>query len=221
MSRTQVLYFLVVFLIVAGSLIAPVGGIISPLVQGETQQAITDTNGPVFDVPFGNLSIDLPPETGPMNISLKLRVEVTDPDGVDTVIGSYRLDEETEWHNKTHSYTPRETHPNLYSAFVMNYTLGPGNWGVRWYFKFYANDTVGSWNSSAVYVHSIWGGGMSSPTQCIFLNPLFWIAVIATVFVVAVVVRRFLKNRTFGQDSSKSPALEDTMHAEHEAPLLP
>jgi len=180
---------------VAGLLLSPMDrSILLPVLEGP-QQAIADTNGPEFDVPFGNLSIDLPPESGPMNISLKLRGEVTDPDGVDTVIGSYRLDEEIEWHNKTLSYTPTETYPNLYSSFVMNYSLGPGNWGVKWYFKFYANDTLGNWNSSSVYFHSISGGGMASPTQCIFLNPLFWMVLVPLLFLITILTRKLLKNR--------------------------
>ncbi len=186
---------MVLSLLVAGFLLVPGKVSISLPVIGEAQQSIADTNGPEFDVPFGNLSVDYPPESGPVNISLTLRVEVTDPDDVDTVIGSYRLDEETEWLNKTLSYTPREEYPNLYSTFVMNYTLGPGNWGVVFYFKFYANDTLDNWNSSSVYFYSFSGGGMPSPIQSILLNPLFWMTLVPVVLVIAIVVRRILKNR--------------------------
>lgn len=181
--------------IVAAFFLVPAGVSTSLSVLEESQQSISDTNGPEFDVPFGNLSIDFHPESGPVNISLMLRVEVTAPSGVDTVIGSYRLDDENEWHNKTLSYTPREGYPDLYSAFVMNRTLCSGDWGGKWYFKFYANDTLGNWNNSSVWFESFFGGGMPSPASSIFLNPLFWIAVVATVLVIAILVRRFLKNR--------------------------
>jgi hypothetical protein len=115
---------------------------------------MADSNGPTFAVLLGNTSVTLPPGAYPRNYTLSLQVEVTDPDGVDTVIGSYRLGSETVWHNMTLSYTPTTDHPDLYSAFVMNYTLGPDHSSVMWYFRFYANDSLGNWSSSGVWFRS-------------------------------------------------------------------
>ncbi len=155
-----------------------------------------NTAGPEFEVPLGNVSFDLLPNREYTDFPLSLEVEVTDPDGVDTVIGSYRLDSETVWHNTTLSYTPTANHSDLYSAFVMNYTLGPGHWGVKWYFKFYANDSLGNWNSSGVWFQSVFGGESTWLRILDLLrNPYFLIAVASVAVFVIVLIMKHLGTR--------------------------
>jgi hypothetical protein len=130
-----------------------------------------------------------------VNFTLSLEVEVTDPDGVDAVIGSHRLDSEAAWHNTTLAYTPMTDHPDLYSASVMNYTLGPEHWNVTWYFKFYANDSLGNWATSEVYFQSISGGWLTSssstdlPAIPYILIARIAVAVVVTIFVVILIVK--------------------------------
>jgi hypothetical protein len=94
----------------------------------------------------------------------------------------------------TLAYTPTTDHPDLYSAFAMNYTLGPGHWGVMWYFKFYANDSMGNWASSGVWVQSI-SGGESTWLRILGLltNPYFLMAAAAVAVFVTVLIVRHLR----------------------------
>lgn len=119
------------------------------------------SEGPEFNVINGNESGTLAPAES-YNLTFTLITEVTDPDGVDTVIGSYNRDNKSVWQNISMYYSPTERHPNLYKSIPLNYTLGPGNWGVIWWFKFYANDSNGNWSSSGVWFNSIHGGASTS-----------------------------------------------------------
>jgi hypothetical protein len=132
----------------------PVRGDVPLILRQNDSHIIADSTGPTFAVIDGNTSTTFPPGADPVNFTLGLEVEVTDPDGVDMVIGSHRLDSEAAWHNTTLAYTPTTDHPDLYSAFVMNNTLGPEHWNMMWYFKFYANDSLGNWASTGVWYRS-------------------------------------------------------------------
>ena len=59
-----------------------------------------DLEGPVFQFEMPEFA-DLVPGTGAVNLSLNLAVSVSDPDGVDTVIGSYKNRSESTWRNVT------------------------------------------------------------------------------------------------------------------------
>ena len=114
------------------------------------------SDGPSFNVTMGNLSYDLIRTPGPMEIRIGIEVEVIDSDGVDTVIGSWANaqewdNEELTWNNVTMSYSPREMYSDLYAAWILNYTWEVDDWGSIWYYKAYANDTLGHWSTSGVW----------------------------------------------------------------------
>jgi hypothetical protein len=109
---------------------------------------LSDTTGPEF-LDVGNRSGDYFPSTDPVNATLDLLVLVRDPDGIDTVIGSYKNRSESIWKNVTMEvYGDLGNNTVLYSAKPLNFTLDKEHRLEVWYVKYYANDTLGNWNVS-------------------------------------------------------------------------
>lgn len=93
---------------------------------------------------------DLVPSSAPVEITLDLSVVVRDEDGIDTVIGSYRKDNDTIWTNVTMSFSHELREQRYrYSAEPLNFTLDADNRIMVWDVVYYASDTLGNWNKSA------------------------------------------------------------------------
>ncbi len=159
MSRTRVLVTtgLVLILLFSFGCTFLNTDIVEHEVDAETYAVSSDS--PSFNYPDGNTSHDYIRTLDPPIIQIKIRVEVLDPDGVDSVIGSWAnahdsYDHEFSWVNVTMSHAPIEVYPDLYTAWVLNYTYGVDDWGHFWYFKAYANDTLGHWSVSEVWYSS-------------------------------------------------------------------
>jgi hypothetical protein len=104
---------------------------------------------PQFDE-VGHMFHDSVPSSVPLEFTLGLSVVVRDEDGIDTVIGSYKKDNDTIWTNTTMSFyaeLPEQRH--LYSARPLNFTLDADNRNMVWDLVYYASDTLGNWNKSA------------------------------------------------------------------------
>ncbi len=111
----------------------------------------TQSNGstpPQFDE-VGHMFADLIPSSVPVELTLRLSVVVRDEDGIDTVIGSYKQDNDTIWTNITMSvYAELSEQRYLYSARPLNFTLDADNRHMVWDVVYYASDTLGNWNKS-------------------------------------------------------------------------
>jgi hypothetical protein len=103
---------------------------------------------PQFDE-VGHMFADLIPSSVPVELTLRLSVVVRDEDGIDTVIGSYKKDNDTIWTNITMSFS-RELREQRYrySAEPLNFTLDADNRHMVWDVVYYASDTLGNWNKS-------------------------------------------------------------------------
>ncbi|MHA2140179.1 MAG: hypothetical protein ACXADC_05870 [Candidatus Thorarchaeota archaeon] len=126
------------------------------------------SEGPSIILYTGNLSVDLFPSPVPVELLFELLVDVVDPDGVDTVIGSWASaddwdDVDLSWENVTMAHSPEEDLPDKYEAKVLNFTLGPEDWFTIMYFKFYANDSLGNWSATGVWYTSYFGGSLGPP----------------------------------------------------------
>jgi len=127
-----------------------------------------DLEGPVFQFEMPEFA-DLVPGTGAVNLSLNLAVSVSDPDGVDTVIGGYKNRSESTWRNVTLHHDPDAYWPDLYLGHATNYTLDEHGW-VIWDIRFYANDSLGNWNASDITFFSVARSGLPPSTS--FINGL-------------------------------------------------
>ncbi len=124
-----------------------------------------DLEGPAFQFAMPEFA-DLVPGTGVVNLSLNLAVSVSDPDGVDTVIGSYKNRSKSTWRNVTLRNDPDAYYHDLYIGHAINYTLDVHG-GVIWDIRFYANDSLGNWNASDITFFSIWRSGLPLNTTVI------------------------------------------------------
>lgn len=116
---------------------------------------ICDTSGPDFDLSLLPDFVDLIPGSEPVIFSLELRVGVSDPDNVDTVIGSYSNSSEN-WVNVTLNYDESSSNPNDYAAQSLNYTIPGGTTSLTiWNIKYFANDSLGNWNVSQITTMSV------------------------------------------------------------------
>lgn len=115
---------------------------------------ISDNSGPDFDLTLLPDFVDLIPGSTPIIFSLELRVGVSDPDNVDTVIGSYSNSSEN-WVNITLNYDESTTNPSDYAAQALNYTIPGGTSLTIWNLKFSANDSLGNWNVSQIKTMSV------------------------------------------------------------------
>lgn len=115
---------------------------------------VSDNSGPDFDLSLLPDFVDLIPSSEPVIFSLELRVGVSDPDHVDTVIGSYSNNSEN-WVNITLNYDESTSYPDDYAAQALNYTV-PGGYSVTiWNMRFFANDSLGNWNVSQLKTVSV------------------------------------------------------------------
>ncbi len=120
-----------------------------------------DLEGPAFQFAMPEFA-DLVPSTGVMNLSLNLAVRVSDPDGVDTVIGGYKNSSESTWRNVTLHHDSDA----YWLGHATNYTLDEYGW-VIWDIRFYANDSLGNWNASAITFFSVARSGLPANTTVI------------------------------------------------------
>jgi hypothetical protein len=128
---------------------------------------------------------------------------VNDSDGVDTVIFRYRWTSETEWMNKTSiliegSETRGHYSANFTYAVWWNYETGrpetEGS-GGNFYFKIWANDSLGNWNEVGPMQYT--GGYMfvePPPDYILWRTPQGW-AMIGIPIVIASVVTIWLIRR--------------------------
>ncbi len=121
----------------------------------------SDLEGPAFQFAMPEFA-DLVPSTGVMNLSLNLAVRVSDPDGVDTVIGGYKNSSESTWRNVTLHHDSDA----YWLGHATNYTLDEYGW-VIWDIRFYANDSLGNWNASAITFFSVARSGLPANTTVI------------------------------------------------------
>ena len=126
-----------------------------------------DLEGPVFQFVMPEFA-DLIPGTGAVNLSLNLAVRVSDPDGVDTVIGGYKNRSESTWRNVTLHHDPDAYWPDQYLGHAIDFTLDDEHSAVIWDIRFYANDSLGNWNASDITFASIWRGNLPPSTS--FIN---------------------------------------------------
>ncbi len=115
---------------------------------------ISDDSGPVFDLTRLPDFVDLIPGSEPVIFSFELRVGVSDPDNVDTVIGSYSNNSEN-WVNITLNYDESTSYPDDYAAHALNYTILGGYSVTIWNMRFFANDSLGNWNVSQIKTVSV------------------------------------------------------------------
>lgn len=127
---------------------------------------LCDLEGPAFQFSMPE-NADLVPSTEVVNLSLNLDVRVSDPDGVDIVIGGYKNRSESAWRNVTLHHDPDAYWPDVYIGHATNFTLDVHG-GVTWDIRFYANDSLGNWNASNITFFSIWRSGL--PLSTTFIN---------------------------------------------------
>lgn len=115
----------------------------------------SDSEGPTFDPSWMPDFVDLVPDYRPANLTLELVVGVEDPDGVDSVIGSYRNSSRPEWTNVTMSEDLTRSSSGVYTVAALRYTTPWGSFLTVWQVIFYANDSLGNWNISVMKNMSI------------------------------------------------------------------
>ena len=147
---------------------------------------------PQFDE-VGKRFADLVPSSIPVEITLHLSVVVRDEDGIDTVIGSYKKDNDTIWTNVTMSFSAELREQRYrYSAEPLNFTLDADNRNIVWDLLYYASDTLGNWNKSE----------QGSISYCFFTadetyTPATVVTGVAIVGIVVVVVIVVIKKRSY------------------------
>ncbi len=117
---------------------------------------------------------------------------VRDEDGFDTVIGSYKKDNDTIWTNVTMSFSAELREQRYrYSARPLNFTLDADNRLMLWDVVYYASDTLGNWNKSA----------QGSISYCFFpaddnstpITAVIGVAIVCIVVVIVIIRKRGLK----------------------------
>ena len=146
---------------------------------------VCQTSGPSFDLTSMPGFVDLVPGSEPVTLTLELRVEVTDPDGVSVVIGSYKNESSSEWTNVTMLEDLSPGNPDDYVAEPLNYTMVGTNWLVIWDVIFYANDSLGNWNTSGLHKMSVCRRGSSTtPNSTIDITAFTVVALVTALIVV-------------------------------------
>ena len=146
---------------------------------------VCQTSGPTFDLTLMPGFVDLIPGSEPVTLILELRVEVTDPDGVSVVIGSYKNESSSEWTNVTMLEDLSTGIPDDYVAEPLNYTMVGTNWLVIWDVIFYANDSLGNWNTSDLHKMSVCRQGYSTtPNNTIDITAITVVALAAALIVI-------------------------------------
>lgn len=145
---------------------------------------VCQTSGPSFDLTSMPGFVDLIPGSEPVTLTLELRVEVTDPDGVSVVIGSYKNESSSDWTNVT-MLEDLSGSPDDYVAKPLNYTMVGTNWLVIWDVIFYANDSLGNWNTSDMHKMSVCRQGYSTtPNNPIDITATTVVALAAALIVI-------------------------------------
>ena len=142
---------------------------------------VCQSPGPSFDLTLMPEFADLIPGAEPVNLTLALRVGVTDPDGVSGVIGSYKNGSSSIWTNISMSSDISTSNPDDYVAWPHNYTISEPSFVVIWDIKFYANDSLNNWNTSSLHRISICRQGSTGTITTSQFSPLYLpIAIVVT-----------------------------------------
>ena len=160
---------------------------------------ISDDSGPIFDLTRLPDFVDLIPGSEPVIFSLDLRVGVSDPDHVDTVIGSYNNNSD-DWVNISLNYDESTSDPDDYAAHALNYTIPGGTSHTIWNIRFFANDSLGNWNVSRLKTMSVsrqsFGNGITPPVENLVAGLLIGATIIIT-FVIVITWYTKSKKSTF------------------------
>ncbi|MBN2228354.1 MAG: hypothetical protein JW779_02100 [Candidatus Thorarchaeota archaeon] len=149
---------------------------------------VCQSSGPSFDLTLMPEFVDLVPNSGPVNLTLELRVEVTDPDGVSFVVGSYKNSSSSKWNNITMKRDMSTGDPDDFVAWPLNYTMNEPSFVVIWDIKFFANDSLDNWNISNVHQISICRQGSTYTTTDFPIAPLIIAAGFLTIIVLILFV---------------------------------
>ena len=124
----------------------------------------SDYEGPLFIEPGGpgpGVFVDyIITEPISVNVTLQLQARVWDPDGVDTVIGSYKNSSETHWNNVTMTHThddPDNVSIHCFHANATWWLIDPTHRTMIWDVMFYAHNTQDRWAASYVVQYSYCG----------------------------------------------------------------
>ncbi len=140
--------------------------------------ALNNGQGPIF-LSYGDSYADgFSPET-----YIPFTVTVEDPDGVETVIASYRNRTEDQWSNVTMQAIDENSTRSRYWVYLHVRVPEPG--AYVWDIQYVANDTLGYSSVSDVIQHS-YAWNWPDPTPVIVLA----IGVVGTLMVVLVVVMK-------------------------------
>jgi len=183
--RFTIIWGIVTFLLVSSSW--------NPNSIDTNENILSNEQGPEF-ANLGNFYADLlPNDTNEAHVRLNLFVTVRDSDGIDTVIGSYKDANGTIWSNVTLTlFDTLEDDWMYYVGHGENVTLKPEIRLKIWNVKYYANDTLGNWNVSAVMNNSYYLMLLQEPP----LNPLILSgSIIAVVGIFTVVLLVWRKKR--------------------------
>ena len=157
------------------------------IASGNREHVMSDSNGPQF-LDIGDMFADHIPSNDPVNGTLHLTATVRDSDGIDTVIASFRNSSEISWSNLTMLfYSTVNEDTQIYSIDALEYTLDANHRNAQWDIKFYANDTLGNWNSSAQFIYSVWlpalvSNNLDAVVISIGLGVIILLAIIVTYF---------------------------------------
>jgi hypothetical protein len=133
------------------------------------------SEGPIFS-DYGDFYGDFLNETA----SVWFHVTVTDPDGVDLVIGSTKESSGVLWHNVT--LVVSESDQYRYYGYYSVILPTPGS--TTFEVKYYAVDSLGNWNVSDTVFHYLNIIGITSPD----LIPVFWGTAISVTIVVLIIL---------------------------------
>ena len=187
MRRTIAVVWVIVLTLTVPVLLVSRAGEVGMTIESSPSSSfqVCQTSGPLFDLTSMPGFVDLVPGSEPVTLILELRVEVTDPDGVSVVIGSYKNESSSEWTNVTMLEDLSSGNPDDYVAEPLNYTMVGTNWLVIWYVIFYANDSLGNWNTSDMHMMSVCRQGYSTtPNNTIDIAALTVVALAAALMVV-------------------------------------
>ncbi len=194
--------------IIVVMLASPLSNVGAPIANNHTSPLSIfhecQSSGPSFDLTLLPAFADLVPGTEPVNLTLELRVGVTDPDGVSVVIGSYKNHSSSEWANVSMSRDASTGNPDDFVAWPLNYMIIEPSFVFIWDIKFHANDTLGIWNASELRQISICRQGATGTTTDFPFVPLVMaagsVAVILPVLYLA--YRRRAVVRSVGTENS-------------------
>lgn len=163
MRRTMAVVWVIALTLTVPVLLVSRAGEVGMTIESSPSSSshVCQTSGPSFDLTSMPGFADLVPGSEPVTLTLELRVRVTDPDGVSVVIGSYKNESSSEWTNVTMLEDLSLGNPDDYVAKPLNYTMVGTNWVVIWDVIFYANDSLGNWNTSDLHKMSVCRQGYS------------------------------------------------------------